>query len=173
MFFASTTFVIIHTLISLVGIVTGLIVLRAMLRGVRLMPLTGLFLGFTLATSLTGFLFPFHGMTPAIAVGILSCLILAAAYAALYQFRLKSVWRPVYIVGAVMALWLNCFVLVVQSFLKIPFLHALAPNGNEPIFVIAQGLVLIAFVYAGYVAVQRFRPNGLLGSLADVTRKAA
>jgi hypothetical protein len=172
MFFASTTFVIIHVLISLVGIATGLAVLYGMLKGVRLRPLTGVFLGFTLATSLTGFLFPISGFTPAIALGVVSCVILAGAYLSLYRFKLKGLFRPLYVGCAVAALWLNCFVLVVQSFLKIPALHALAPHGNEPPFAIVQGLVLIGFVYAGYRAVKRFRP--VVGAvLSDIISKAA
>ena len=115
MFFASFAFVVIHTLISLVGIVTGLMTLYFMLKGVRATPLTDIFLGFTLATSLTGFLFPFHGVTPAIAVGALSCVILALAYASLYRYKLHGIARPAYVVTAIAALWLNCFVLVVWA----------------------------------------------------------
>ena len=172
MFFASFAFVIIHTLISLVGIVTGLMTLSFMLKGVKPAPLTDIFLGFTLATSLTGFLFPFHGVTPAIAVGTLSCIILAVAYAALHRYKLHGIARPAYVVTSIAALWLNCFVLVVQSFLKIPFLHALAPNGNEPIFGAVQLLVLGGFVFAGTRALKRFHP-GLPGAAMEAIKKAA
>ena len=173
MFFASVTFVVIHTLISLAGIVTGLIVLAGMLKGQRLTPLTDIFLGFTLATSVTGFLFPFHGVTPAIVVGIISCAILAVACLSLYRLKLKGLARPAYVVTAIAALWFNCFVLVVQSFLKIPALHALAPKGNEPPFGIVQLLVLAGFVYAGFLAFKRFHPGSPAGMMQDKLKKVA
>ena len=173
MFFASVTYVIIHTLISLVGIVTGLIVLAGMLKGGRLPPLTDVFLGLTLATSVTGFFFPFHGVTPAIVVGIISCAILAVAYLSLYQLKLKGLARPAYVVSAIAALWFNCFVLVAQSFLKVPFLHALAPNGNEPPFGIVQLLVLAGFVYAGFLALKRFHPRSAATAMQGSTKRAA
>ena len=160
MIFGLTTYTFIHVLISLIGIVAGLVALYGMLMSKRMPAWTLIFLAFTLATSLTGFGFAFHGITPAFAVGVLSCAILAAAIAARYAFHLTGLWRPVYVVGAVMALYLNTFVLVVQSFLKLPSLHALAPNGSEPPFAIAQGLVLIAFIVAGFFAVKRFNPAG-------------
>jgi hypothetical protein len=118
-----------------------------------------LFLTTTAATSLTGFGFPFHGFTPAIGVGIISCVILALAIAGLYAFHLTGAWRWIFVVGSVIAQYLNVFVLVVQSFLKLPALHTLAPHGNEPPFAIAQGIVLVAFVWAGALAVRRFHPT--------------
>jgi hypothetical protein len=117
-----------------------------------------LFLATTLATSLTGFLFPFHGFTPALGVGVLSIFILAATSAARYGFHLASAWRWVYVVGAVVALYFNSFVLVVQSFLKIPVLHSLAPTVSELPFVVAQGIAVIFYVVTGLLAVKRFRP---------------
>jgi len=119
---------------------------------------TLVFLGFTAATSLTGFGFPFHGVDPAIIVGIISLVVLAVAIAARYAFHLAGAWRWIYAVTAVIALYFNVFVLVAQSFLKIPALHALAPKGTEPPFGIAQGVVLLAFIVAGVLAVRRFRP---------------
>jgi hypothetical protein len=98
---------------------------------------TTLFLITTLATTVTGFLFPFNGFTPAIAAGILSLAILVLAIVALYKFRLSGSWRLAYVISAVLALYFNVFVLVVQSFLKISPPHALASQGSEPPFAIA------------------------------------
>jgi len=146
-----------HTLISLIGIVTGLVFLIALLRGRWLSGWNLWFLVFTILTSVTGF--PFLLVRPTIGpphiVGAISLVDLAIALVALYQFRRVGIWRPIYTITAVFALYLNCFVLVVQSFQKIPFLHPLAPTGSEPPFAIAQGLVLIIFVIAGIIAVRR------------------
>jgi hypothetical protein len=120
---------------------------------------TPLFLVTTTATTVTGFLFPFNGFTPAIGVGILSMAILILAILALYKFRLAGSWRSVYVASAVVALYFNVFVLVVQSFLKNPTLHALAPQGSEPPFAIAQGIVLLLFVVGGFLSVRRFHPS--------------
>jgi hypothetical protein len=151
-------FTLFHVAVSLVAIVLGLIWLRDLLAS-RLAPtLTAWFLALTALTSLTGFLFPFHGLTPALVVGALSCVLLLLAALGLYRFALAGAWRAVFVVTAVLSLYLNCFVLVVQSFLKIAPLHALAPNGSEPPFALVQGAVLLAFLYAGYRAVRRFRP---------------
>ncbi len=159
MFFASSTFTNIHVAITLIAIVSGLAVLYGLLGNRRMDGTTAVFLLFTVLTSLTGFLFPFHGVTPAIIVGLISCVLLALALAGKYLFRLAGAWRWVYVVTAVMALYLNCFVLVVQSFQKIGPLHVLAPKGSEPPFAVAQGAVLIAFIVAGNLSVRRFRPR--------------
>lgn len=146
-----------HTLISLVGIVTGLVFLVAYLRGRWLSGWNLWFLVFTILTSVTGF--PFLLVRPTIGpphiVGAISLVDLAIALVALYQFKRVGIWRPIYTITAVFALYLNVFVLVVQSFQKIPFLHPLAPTGAEPPFAIAQGVVLIAFIIAGFIAVRR------------------
>jgi MFS family permease len=97
------------------------------------------------------------GVTPAIGTGILSVIVLAAAFAGLYVFHLEGPWRWIYLVSAAIALYLNVFVLIIQAFLKIPPLHALAPNGNEPPFAIVQGIVLVVFVIGGFMAVRRYR----------------
>jgi hypothetical protein len=120
--------------------------------------MTLVFLLFTAATSLTGFGFPFHGVTPAGTLGIISVIVLVPTFAARYAFDLRGAWRWIYVVGAVLAQWFNTFVLVVQSFLKLPALHALAPNGSEPPFAVAQAAVLLFYVVIGYLAVRRFRP---------------
>jgi hypothetical protein len=152
------TFTVVHVLLSLIGILLGLVVLVGLLTAKPMNAWTLLFLATTLATSLTGFLFAFHGFTPALGVGVLSIFILAATIAARYGFHLAGAWRWVYVVGAVVALYLNSFVLVVQSFLKIPVLHSLAPTGSELPFVVAQGIALIFYVVTGLLAVKRFRP---------------
>lgn len=150
-------FIALHVAISLAGIVSGLVALVAQARGRFLRQVQGVFLGTTLLTSLTGFLFPFRGFTPAIGVGIVSTLVLAVALAALYGLRLRGRARIVYAVSATAALWLNLFVLVVQGFLKVPALSALAPTGSEPPFVAAQALVLVAMLVLGAALVRQRR----------------
>jgi len=150
-------FTTLHVLISFVGIIAGLIVLPAFARG-RLLPRTNvIFLWFTLLTSLTGFLFPIVAFTPALGTGIVSTLVLAVAFWAWYARKLAGRAAPVYAVTATMALWLNLFVLVVQSFLKVPALNALAPNGTEPPFAAAQGALLIVMIGLGYLAFKASR----------------
>lgn len=153
------TYTLIHVIISLIGIGSGLIVLFGMFGGKRLDGLTALFLASTVLTSVTGFGFPITHVTPGIVLGALSLVVLAIAIPARYSFRMAGKWRPVYVVTAVTALYFNCFVLVVQSFLKVPALHALAPKGNEPPFAIAQGVLLVLFIVAGIRAVKKFRPE--------------
>ena len=148
----------VHVLISLIAIVTGLIVLFGMLNNNRMDSMTLVFLLFTAGTSITGFGFPIHGQTSALILGVMSIAVLAPTFAARYAFGMRGAWRWIYVLGAVIALYFNCFVLVVQSFLKVPALKALAPTGSEPPFAIVQGLVLLAFFVTGYLAVKRFRP---------------
>lgn len=150
-------FTAIHVAISLVGIVTGLIALPAFARGRLLRRTTGIFLWTTLLTSLTGFLFPIVAFTPALGVGIVSTLILVVALAAYYGRRLAGRAATVYAVSATAALYLNLFVLVVQSFLKVPALNALAPTGTEGPFVAAQGALLAATLLFGYLAIRASR----------------
>jgi hypothetical protein len=153
-------FTMLHVLNSLIAIVAGLVVLAAMLRSNHISGLTGIFLLTTVLTSMTGFLFPTSGFTPAQAFGYLSLVLLAIALAALYAFHLAGAWRWIYVATAVTSLYLNCFVLIVQMFQKLPALHALAPNQAEPPFQIAQGLLLLAFVVLGVLAARRFHPEG-------------
>jgi hypothetical protein len=152
------TFTLVHVVLSLIGILSGLVVLYGLLTANRMNGWTMLFLVTTVATSVTGFGFPFHGVTPAIILGILSLIVLLAAIVALYIFHLAGSWRWIYVVGSVVALYFNVFVLVVQLFLKIPALHALAPKGSEPPFAIAEGIVLLLFIVAGILSVRRFHP---------------
>jgi hypothetical protein len=151
-------YTIIHVLISLVGIFTGLIVLFGMLVGKRLDGWTKWFLVTTVLTSVTGFFFPFHGFTPAIGLGIISLLVLAIAIYARYPRQLAGHWRWIYVVGAVISLYFNVFVGIVQSFEKIPALTAMAPTQTEPPFKLTQLVVLALFIVLGIVAAIRFRP---------------
>jgi len=154
-----SAFTTLHVIISLIGIVTGLVVLAGMLGSHRLGSWTALFLLTTILTSATGFLFPSSGFTPAQALGYLSLLLLALALLGLYVFHLTGAWRWIYVITAAAALYLNCFVLIVQMFQKLPALHALAPSQSEPPFQIAQGLLLVAFLVLGVLAVRRFHPG--------------
>jgi len=168
-FFASSTFTQIHVVLSLIGIVAGLVALFGMFRNKPLNGWTLIFIVTTVATTLTGFLFPFKGFTPAIGTGIVSSVVLAVTVLARYAFNMIGAWRWIYVVTAVVSLYLNCFVLVVQGFLKVPALHALAPQGNEPAFALTQGLVLVLFVIAGFIAVRRFHPGSGSAALARST----
>ena len=154
-------YTIIHVLISLVGIFTGLIVLFGMLAGKRLDGWTKRFLITTVATSVTGFFFPFHGFTPAIALGIMSLIVLAVAIFARYPRQLAGAWRWIYVACAVIALYFNVFVGVVQAFEKIPALKAMAPTQTEQPFKLAQLIVLALFVVLGVAATIRFRPESI------------
>ncbi len=153
------TFTLLHVAISLIGIGTGFIVLYGMLHGERMPGWTALFLATTVLTSVTGFMFPATTITPAAIFGVISLAMLAAALLALYAFHANGPWRWVYVAAAVFALYLNVFVLVVQAFQKVPFLHPLAPNGSEPPFLAAQTILLLAFLWLGIMAVRKFHPH--------------
>jgi hypothetical protein len=157
---SSSAFTILHVAISLIGIVSGLVVLFGLFDSNRMPGLTALFLLTTILTSATGFLFPFEKLLPSHMIGILSLVLLLIACIALYAMKLNGAWRWIYVVTAMIALYLNVFVLVIQSFLKISPLHALAPSvpPSEPPFAIVQGIVLVLFVVAIFRAVRRFRP---------------
>ena len=126
-----STFTLLHVVISLIGIGSGLVVLYGLFVGKRLNGITAIFLLSTVLTSVTGFLFPFEHLLPSHKVGIISLVLLAIAIPARYLFHLAGAWRSTYVVCAVMSLYLNCFVLVAQAFLKAPALHALAPRGKS------------------------------------------
>jgi hypothetical protein len=151
-------FTLLHTVISLVAIGSGLIVVGGMFASHRLPGTTALFLFTTALTSVTGFLFPIHSFTPALGVGILACVILAVALFALYKEHLVGTWRWIYVVTAIVSLYLNVFVLVVQSFVKVSALNALAPTQSEPPFALTQAVVLVIFILIGLIAVVKFRP---------------
>jgi hypothetical protein len=151
------TFTVVHVIISLIGIGSGLVVMVGLLTGRRLNGWTALFLSSTVATSVTGFFFPFHGFTPAIAVGIFSMFLLAVAILARYGRRLAGAWRWIYVVTAIVAEYLNVFVLIVQLFQKVPALKALAPTQSEPPFLVTQLLALALFVVLTIGAAIKFR----------------
>jgi hypothetical protein len=149
----------IHVALSLIGIVSGLVVLYGLLSGKALGGWTASFLATTILTSVTGFPLAPFGFDPPRAIGTLSLVLLAIAVGAYYLFHLVGAWRWVYVVTAMISLYLNCFVLVFQGFLKVPALHDLAPTQSEPPFLIAQGAVLIIFVVLGFLAVRKFHPR--------------
>lgn len=146
-----------HVILSLIGIAAGVIVVLAMLWDNPVPTWTALFLLTTVATSATGFLFHSEKFGPPHVIGIISLVILAIAILALYRFKLVGAWRWIYVVSAVVSLYLNVFVGVVQTFQKVAFFHALAPTQAEPPFAIAQGIVLLVFIAIGVFAVKRFR----------------
>jgi hypothetical protein len=150
------TFVTVHVVLSLIGIAAGLIVVFGMIGGRHSRSWAAVFLAMTVLTSVTGFPIPPFGLDPARVVGILSLLLLAVAITALYIFRLAGWWRPIYVVTATAALYLNCFVGVVQTFQKVTFFHGFAPTGSEPPFAIAQGAVLLLLIALGFLAVRKF-----------------
>jgi hypothetical protein len=151
-------FTLLHVTISLVAIGSGLIVVGGMFASHRLPVTTALFLFTTALTSVTGFLFPIHGFTPALLVGVLACLILAIALFALYKEHLVGAWRWIFVITAVASLYLNIFVLVAQSFVKVSALNTLAPTQSEPPFAITQAVVLAIFILIVLIAVIKFRP---------------
>ena len=152
-------YTVIHTLISLIAIFTGIVVLFGMLGGKRLDGWTKWFLVTAVATTITGFFFPFHGFTPAIGLGIISLPFLALTIFARYVKHLTGPWRWIYVIGAVICLYFNLFVAVVQAFEKIPALHAMAPTQTEPPFKLTQLVVLLGSALLAIVATIRFRPE--------------
>ncbi|UGV24839.1 hypothetical protein E0H22_03585 [Rhodopseudomonas boonkerdii] len=154
---------LIHVVISLIGIVTGLVAMVGLLRSRPMPGWTGIFLLTTILTSVTGFMFPVDKLLPSHVIGIISLVLLAIACLALYGQKLQGHWRWIYVVTAMTSLYLNVFVLVIQSFLKVPVLHALAPSvpPSEPPFAIVQGIVLVLFVVATFLAARKFRPLGM------------
>jgi len=154
------TFTLVHVIISLIGIVAGLVVMFGMLASDRKPGLTAIFLLFTILTSATGFLFPFTQLLPSHMIGVLSLVLLAIACIALYAMKLSGSWRWIYVVTALLSLYFNVFVLVIQSFLKIPALTAVAPGNppSGPVFAVVQGIVLVFFVLMIIGAWRRFKP---------------
>jgi hypothetical protein len=147
-----------HVLLSLIGILTGLVVAFAMLGAKRLPALTAIFLVTTVATSVTGFMFHFATFGPPEILGVISLVVSGVAILALYSYHLAGSWRLVYVATALLALYLNVFVGVVQTFQKVAFFHALAPTQTEAPFKMVQGLVLIGFIALGVAAAKKFHP---------------
>jgi len=154
---STATYTLLHVLISLVGIATGFVVLYGLLNAKRLDGWTALFLTTTALTSISGFGFPFDHLLPSHKVGIISLLVLAVTIPARYLFHMQGAWRAAYVIGSGLALYFNVFVLVVQAFMKVPALKALAPTQQEPPFLIAQLIVLAAFIWLIARATKRFR----------------
>jgi hypothetical protein len=153
------TFTLLHVIISLIAIVCGLVVVFGMFASNQLTRWTGLFLFTTALTSVTGFYFPGTTLTPARIFGIASLIVLVPTVLALYVFGLRGFWRWIYIAGVVIALYLNVFVAIVQSFAKIPELRSLAPTQSDPPFLIAEGGALVIFILLGIIALVLFHPE--------------
>jgi len=154
-------FTLIHVVISVLGIIAGLVVVGGLMAGARMDGWTVFFLATTILTSVTGFGFPFTNVLPPHVVGAISLVVLAVCLAARYLKRLEGGWRSTYVVTAVTALYLNVFVLVVQLFVKTPPLAQLAPTQQEAPFAVTQALVLALFVWMGWAAVRGFRTGRL------------
>jgi hypothetical protein len=148
---------LVHVALSLAGILAGLVALFGLIGGKRMDGWTAAFLITTIATSVTGFFFPFHGITPGIVVGVLSVIVLAVAVVARYQRHMAGAWRKTYVITSALALYFNVFVLVVQLFQKVTALKELAPTQSEPPFAIAQVVVMAVFVALTILAVRNFR----------------
>src|ERR1700689_1888798 len=154
---STQAFTLLHVIVSLVGIGSGFVAVFGLI-GNRLLPRwTALFLITTILTSVTGFLFPFHGFDPAIGVGILSLIVLLLATVALYGGKLAGSWRGIYVTAAVIAQYFNVFVLFAQLFAKVPALKAIAPTQSSPAFGLTQLVVMAAFIVLGVLAFRRFR----------------
>ena len=152
-----SAFTTLHVILSLIGIVAGIVVVLGLIADKRLPGWTALFLASTILTSVTGFLFPFSQLLPSHVVGLISLLVLAIAVLALYVFGLDGFWRPVYVIAAIIALYFNVFVGVVQGFQKLALLQPLAPTQSEPPFLIAHLAVLVIFVVLAVLALRSFR----------------
>ena len=155
------TFTFVHVLLSLIGIAAGFVVMAGLLTARPLDGWTALFLLTTVATSVTGFGFPFDHLLPSHKVGIISLVVLAVAILARYGLHLRGAWRPIYVVCAALALYLNVFVGIVQAFTRIPVLRAMAPHQTEAPFLVAQLLALALFITLTIVAAKRFRRESL------------
>jgi len=154
-----TTLTLVHTIISIVAITAGLVVVGGLIAGARIDGWTGIFLVTTALTSITGFFFPFTRLLASQWIGIISLLVLPFVIAARYWKHLLGGWRGIYVVGTVLVLYLNFFVLMVQLFRRIPALIVAAPKQTEPPFVLTQLLVLALFAWLGVAAFRRFRPQ--------------
>ena len=161
---------LIHVVISLAGVASGLVAMYGFLTNARMDGWNVVFLITTIATSVTGYFFPFEKLLPSHIVGAISLVILAVSLVARYGKGMGGSWRKIYVGTACAALYFNVFVLVVQSFLKLPALHALAPTQKEPPFAIAQGLVLVVFIALTVLAVKRFKVEPLLRRTAAASQ---
>jgi hypothetical protein len=152
------TFTFLHVVISLIGVASGFVVMSELLKSQYFGSWTAIFLVTTIVTSASGFLFPFSKLLPSHIVGIISLAFLAVAVFSFYVKRMHGIWRLIYVVTAMLSLYLNVFVMIIQGFLKIPVLRGLAPTQTEPPFLIVQGVILVAFVAVIAVAAIRHKP---------------
>ncbi|WP_119390132.1 hypothetical protein [Taklimakanibacter lacteus] len=150
---------IVHTILSFVAIGVGIKAIVGLFQGAHSNWWTRRFFELALAVTFTGFIFPFAGVTPAFATGIVSAVILIAWFLA-HRAHIVGAWRWIYVLAMVASLYLLIFVTIAQAFQKVPFLNALAPTGSEPPFAIAQAIALVIFIVIGTLAVRRFRPAG-------------
>jgi hypothetical protein len=157
----SQILILLHTAISLIAIFSGAVLIHGLFTAKRMSGTALVFLSTTGATSISGFLFHRDHVLPSHIVGAIALVVLVVTCFALYTYRLRGIWRAVYAAGIVVSLWFNVFVLVAQAFLKIAPLHELAPNGSEPPFAAAEGVVFLAFIALGVIGIRRFRPRDL------------
>ena len=156
---STSAFTLLHVVLSLIGIATGFVVVAGMFGSKTVDGWTAVFLATTVLTSVTGYFFPVDRVLPSHIVGAISLVALAFALLAFYRYRLEGSWRWIYVVTALVALFLNVFVAVAQAFQKVPFLNALAPTQSAPPFIVTQLVVLLAFVGLGIVALRSFHPG--------------
>ena len=156
---STAEFTLLHVVISVIAIFSGFIVLGAMYANKYLPAWTGLFLLTTALTSITGFFFPNAKITPGQVFGAVTLIVMVPTLIGLYGFHLRGAWRWIYTGGAVIILFLNCFVLIAQTFVKVPVLHDLAPTQSEPPFLISELVVLAVFVVLGILALVKFHPG--------------
>lgn len=159
------TFTLTHVILSLAGIVSGLVVAGGLAAGKLHERWAVVFVITTIATSATGFGFRFVSLLPSHVVGGISLVVAAMVIVAQYVKHFAGRWRPAYAVGVVLATYLNVFVLVAQLFRRVPALIAAAPTQSEPPFAITQLLVLAFFAWLGTAAVKGFRVAGVVESL--------
>jgi hypothetical protein len=152
-----SAFTVLHVIMSLIGIGSGLIVLFGLIGGKLLRSWNALFLVTTVLTSLTGFLFPNKTVTPGIVIGMLSMIALLLAIVALYGRGLAGSWRGTYVISACVSLYFNVFVLFAQLFAKVPALKAIAPTQASPVFGVTQLVVMLLFIWLTVRAFKRFR----------------
>jgi hypothetical protein len=153
-----STFTLVHTVLSLVALVSGVIVVVGLLASKMHNGWTALYLATAVATSATGFGFASPSFMPSHGVGVVSLAVLLAAILARYVFHFAGAWRRIYAVGVVLGLYFLVFVAIAQAFMKVPALRAMAPTTSEPPFAIAQGVCLVIFIVLAIAAAKKFRP---------------
>ena len=99
------------------------------------------------------------GVTPGIILGVLSLIVLLVAIVALYVKHLEGGWRGIYVVSAILAFYFNFFVLIAQSFDKVPVLHSFAPTQASPGYGFTQAAVLVVFILLTIRAYKKFHPQ--------------